>query len=1303
MGKSLGSLYATLGLDVTDFDKSLVKVQRNLKNIGQNMEQVGLRLSASIAVPLSIIGYKSVQAFRDFESAFAGVKKTVDSADGFKALEAGIRQLAKTMPSTAVGLSNIAENAGQLGVREKDILGFTKTIAMLGETTNLTTEQASTSFAQFANIVGFPIEEIEKLGSAVVALGNDGASTETEIVLLGQRLAFAGTQAGLSAQEIFGLSSALASVGVEAEAGGSSISKVLKNMNTAVISGSKDLAQLSEMIGGDFAKAFREDASDAFTLFVHGLEKVGKSGGDVQTTLDNLGWGEIRVSDALGRLSGNASLTGKAFDIANKEFERGKALLEEYEKRVVTVDSQMQITKNIIADTGITIGKTLAPQLLALNVVLSKLVDWFGNLSPAVRDFIIYFAEGMALLSASILVVGSAMVAWAGLSLVIGAIPLTMLAVGTAVTAVVATFFAFGEQIGEVITNASKVIYNFAVIGIQGSLNLGIELFVGFVNKVGGLLNSLIDFAIRPLVDAMNKAFGSDIQLNTAVFKPFEAKLIDVKDNIDALNVAWAGAGKAVDKTMEGSGNKVTEFGKRIKDLFNNHIPKVAEATDKASKEAEKAQKKLQKEIEKTQKIAKEASDSITDQIKDIQSEALKIDITKGIKEALKSGDLEALEKWKAKLTEATRQGILDGFIKKGGQLPLTPEVFKDTENLTGLVVNKTIKDLEEGIKEGFLTKELPNYLSQTITDSILNGFEEGFSSDAIGKGGQALASIFAQKFQDSFQKLFSKEEGGGFSFANISDSLVNLGISYGVSSLAQNLSDNKKDTKGGIVSGAILGASVGSYFGPYGTAVGAVAGAGAGYVAGTLGPSSNTDTMNRHDTINYIEDLIKGTTLAFLKDGNNIQEGYNSRFNTENLDNPWYRSGLNTFQQMNPIYNSTSPLLGDVQHQQDSMFVGEMNDVNPTAGVGSIAGPGWADQYWQQFGQSGGEAFNALGSAFSEMAGTMGPQMEQIGVILAENLGGNLDNARTLLQTIGLGAEDLEASFLRIGLSGEQSWHDVEIYMQKIPELTGEGLVAFGDLSGALERFRETTGRGKGALIELKNILAEATELGITNFGDLRTQMIAQGVSVEDADRLFQAFANRGINSLEDFRNASDRDLGGVTADMESLGFQWENISDNIEGSAEQIDNLQEKLSNLENKDVEVNVKINYEENNKPSVLTNANGNVFDFQGVDKSYVKKFASGGIVGSPTLFDTRMGLAGEAGPEGILPLKRMMNGDLGVQSNGMGSGAQFVINVDARGSEAGVEAKIMGAIMASQKQIMQGTISAVQQMKRRGAL
>ena len=67
---------------------------------------------------------------------------------------------------------------------------------------------------------------------------------------------------------------------------------------------------------------------------------------------------------------------------------------------------------------------------------------------------------------------------------------------------------------------------------------------------------------------------------------------------------------------------------------------------------------------------------------------------------------------------------------------------------------------------------------------------------------------------------------------------------------------------------------------------------------------------------------------------------------------------------------------------------------------------------------------------------------------------------------------------------------------------------------------------------------------------------------------------------------------------------------------------------------------------------------------------IKPFASGGVIGAPTYFPLSpggVGLAGEAGPEAIMPLQRGGDGRLGVAMQG---GAAATINVQIATPDAG---------------------------------
>src|SRR3546814_2429006 len=79
----------------------------------------------------------ATNAAMDWESAWAGVKKTVDgSPEQMAALESELRQLARTLPATHTEIAAVAEAAGQLGVKREDISAFTKVMIRSEEHTS---------------------------------------------------------------------------------------------------------------------------------------------------------------------------------------------------------------------------------------------------------------------------------------------------------------------------------------------------------------------------------------------------------------------------------------------------------------------------------------------------------------------------------------------------------------------------------------------------------------------------------------------------------------------------------------------------------------------------------------------------------------------------------------------------------------------------------------------------------------------------------------------------------------------------------------------------------------------------------------------------------------------------------------------------------------------------------------------------------------------------------------------------------------------------------------------------------------
>lgn len=380
-------------------DKASKDIERLERTVSERLDKVGDQfigigkkasvLSAGIAA-LTVGAAKSAI---DFESAFTGVQKTVDATEeGYAALSRGIRQLAKEIPATTTEISAVAEAAGQLGIQTENVLSFTRTMIDLGEATNLSSDQAATSFARLANIMQTNQENFGRLGSTVVDLGNNFATTESEITEMALRLAGAGKQAGLSEANVLALAASLSSVGISAEAGGTAFSKVLMEMQLASEVGGEGLAAFAQVAGmsaDQFAKSFKDDATGALLSFIQGLQNTEETGISAIQILDELGITEIRMRDALLRSAGAGDTMREALELGNKAWEENTALTEEAAKRYATTASQLKILGNYVADLGIQFGELLLPVINSAVAALKSFTEWLTGLSPVMQKTIL--------------------------------------------------------------------------------------------------------------------------------------------------------------------------------------------------------------------------------------------------------------------------------------------------------------------------------------------------------------------------------------------------------------------------------------------------------------------------------------------------------------------------------------------------------------------------------------------------------------------------------------------------------------------------------------------------------------------------------------------------------------------------------------------------------------------------------------------------------------------------------------------------------------------------------------------------
>jgi TP901 family phage tail tape measure protein len=495
------------GRSIESLEKKTGRMSRGFGNATSGLASFAKRalfVGAVALVALSGgIGLVTQKAIA-WEDAFAGVRKTVDATDAeLDTLGRGIRDLSLTIPIASTELAGLAETAGALGVAKGDILEFVRVTALIGVTTNVSSAAAADALGRLSNILHLTSKDYSRFASALVALGNAGASTEAEILEITKRMGAAGKLAGLTTPQIIGWASALASVsGMEPERAGTSMQMFLISVTKFATKAGRKLNLLAKTAGTSskaFKNLFAKDANAALLKFIKGLGKLDKA--QRLAVLSQLGFNEAGLTRALLGLADSYGEVERQVDLSTDAWQRNTAMTAEAEKRFATTKSQLAILGNILSDLAVTLGMAVLPVLISL---IKPLGEWL----KANQALIEQLAGKLA----------------TGIQMVIGFI-------GEVITAVVGWVNAnrpLIEQIGTFLVNAVTSAWTFittqlipALMSIAAWLGDNVipkvQAFVatmtgpgGVVDSVGGVVGKILDDLIPVFSQIFDALFGND-------------------------------------------------------------------------------------------------------------------------------------------------------------------------------------------------------------------------------------------------------------------------------------------------------------------------------------------------------------------------------------------------------------------------------------------------------------------------------------------------------------------------------------------------------------------------------------------------------------------------------------------------------------------------------------------------------------------------------------------------------------------------------------------------------------------------
>lgn len=268
----------------------------------------------------------------NFEKAFDQVERTtLGSAQELETLHDQLIGISTAIPVAFADIAEIATLGAQLNIATENLDTFTTTVAQFAATTDVSVNAAAMGFGRLAQLTQTPQTEIDRLGSSIYQVGINSVATESEILAVSQQIATAGNLAGFSNTEIVALASSLASLGVAPEQSRGAIMRVFGDITAAVGEGGDALRKFSQVSGMSseaFAAAWKNAPQEAFNAYIKGLENVIKTNGDLDTSLKNQGFRNIRDRNVLTRLANNTEVYAAALDDTSEAYANNTALSE---------------------------------------------------------------------------------------------------------------------------------------------------------------------------------------------------------------------------------------------------------------------------------------------------------------------------------------------------------------------------------------------------------------------------------------------------------------------------------------------------------------------------------------------------------------------------------------------------------------------------------------------------------------------------------------------------------------------------------------------------------------------------------------------------------------------------------------------------------------------------------------------------------------------------------------------------------------------------------------------------------------
>lgn len=1258
---AIAELVVKLIGDISGFQKTMSQAATSMKKIGKDLSSTGASFTKGLTLPMAAIGGASLMMAGEFQSSMSKVSALgeITGADLKKLEQQAIELGSKTQFSAKQAADGMGEFAAA-GFNATEIGKAMSGTLDLAAAAQIDVGQAAQITASTLGQFGMQADQATRVADT---LAKGSALGTVSITDLAESLKYVGPVAktvGHTLEETTASLALLSNAGIKGSEAGTALRMGLIRM----VKPTKDAQGVIDKYGLSLA-----DSAGKVRPMIEVIKELESKQVSLADLTRLVGVNAVSAWQAL-KNKGSEALSGFT-DQVNKSKGAAETMAATLRDNLKGSYEQMG---GAVETLGISLGMILTPAAKALMGVVqslaekgTQLTEWFRGLNQNTQNAIVAFGVVVGVIGPVVLVIGKLAIGISILMKTLAAatgvvaiftsatgIGLIAIALGLAVAAVVyfkddiyAAFIAvknyvekfvedFNRGLDVIATAWSILQYTIDVVidEIKTYIAGWVDYFWQQLVKLGEYLSSFVN---EQFLAEFKEGFRILTQWTSDFVRDFKAGWEVVKQSIGLVSKEAVAAQAPV-------GQLGDSFRKSNVDIANflHGANSVSESLKKVGAETEKTTKEVKKNTDAKDKNAKG-----TEKLTEAEKAALKLQKEKEKADEKKQKQAEAYAKELDRLVRSSSQyrdvlaKVKDGSISAADGNQKLADIYNEA-NEALKKYNQAQADYDKFLADHASSGNIPvDQLNEYIkkleeAENALGKFQ-----DKQSKAGEGT------DWQKNMEGLAKDIEG---QLANA------LGNAF--TTLMKGGSLRKQAGQLGASIGGAIGAAVGSYFGPVGTAVGGAAGSMIGEQYGDAVAGIGKTTSDTREGLKKGIWAIPIAAVIYLA----LDWAIGDKVFKGDSEGTQIRKALDGF--FAKTFESKRILAvidGQMQVIRDFDFGG---------GTFGTEG-GAAGQYFKGMESSAQSAFQGIATGFTTMLGLGTESAQGLAAVLAQSLGGSLNNLQVMISGMGLSIDQMREAVVSAALDGKLTFEQATASLQALANVAEKGIPdGIGLTVKAFENLKDAGVRGgRYSTDALRDLADEAKEIGVKTIPQLMQNLLTSGkFTQQEIEQVFKALKDHGIDSIEALSSATDEQLIGVLGELQSMKFPFDEASDDIERFADKLNEIPPE------KDLTINIKTNLDSNTRDAmgagiipnapggsqpITRNAKGNVLIAGGI-----KPHAKGGVVDRYSTFN--MASMAERGPEAIMPLERLPDGRLGVLSadSNPGGGGSTNITINA---------------------------------------